>query len=52
MSKKKDFSLKKEHKNPKGGLTKKGISDYNKATGAKMKPGVDKTPETPEELRR
>ena len=32
------FSLRKEHKNPKGGLSAKGRSAYNRATGSNLKP--------------
>jgi hypothetical protein len=35
---KKNFSMKKEHKNPSGGLSAKGRADYNKATGSNLKP--------------
>jgi hypothetical protein len=38
MASKKNFVLKKEHKNPKGGLTAKGRADYNRATGSNLKP--------------
>jgi hypothetical protein len=38
MATKKEFSLRKEHKDPKGGLTAKGRADYNKATGSNLKP--------------
>jgi hypothetical protein len=34
---KKEFSLKAEHKNPKGGLNAKGRAAYNKATGSNLK---------------
>ena len=30
--------MKKEHKNPSGGLSAKGRADYNKATGSNLKP--------------
>jgi hypothetical protein len=36
----KRVSMRKEHKDPKGGLTSKGRSYYNKKTGSKLKPGV------------
>jgi hypothetical protein len=32
------FSLRKEHKNPKGGLSAKGRADYNRANNANLKP--------------
>ena len=35
-------SLRKKHKNPKGGLSAKGRAAYNAATGSKLKPGVKK----------
>jgi hypothetical protein len=38
MASKKNFVLKKEHKNPKGGLSAKGRAAYNKATGSNLKP--------------
>lgn len=34
----KEFSLRKEHKNPKGGLNAKGRAAYNRATGSNLKP--------------
>ncbi len=34
---KKDFQLKKEHKNPEGGLSEKGRDAYNSATGSNLK---------------
>lgn len=40
MSDKKDFKLKSEHKNPKGGLNAKGRAAYNKATGGNLKAPV------------
>ena len=36
MSKRKGVSLRKEHKSPKGGLTKKGREYYNRKTGANL----------------
>ena len=43
----------KEFKNPEGGLNAKGVSQYKKENpGSKLKMGVDKTPKTPEEIRR
>ena len=37
MRAKKDFKFKAEHKNPKGGLSEKGRSAYNAATGSNLK---------------
>lgn len=34
---KKKFNLKKEHKNPEGGLSETGRKAYNRATGSKLK---------------
>lgn len=34
---KKTFNMKKEHKNPEGGLSEKGRRDYNRATGSNLK---------------
>lgn len=34
--------MKKEHKNPEGGLSQKGREDYNKATGSNLKPPVSR----------
>lgn len=45
-------SLRKEHKDPKGGLTRKGISYYNRKTGSNLKPGVMGKADTPEKMRR
>lgn len=39
MSSKK-FNLKKEHKNPEGGLSSKGRTAYNRATGSNLKAPV------------
>ena len=50
--KKKDFSMRKKDKNPKGGMTKKGIERYNKETGSNLKPGVKGAADTPEKMRR
>ena len=44
--------MRKEHKNPKGGLTAKGRAAYNKATGSNLKPGVRGKANTPEKMRR
>ena len=33
-----NVNLRKEHKNPKGGLNAKGRAAYNKATGSNLKP--------------
>lgn len=48
----KDFNMRKEDKNPKGGMTKKGIERYNKETGSDLKPGVKGDADTPEKMRR
>jgi hypothetical protein len=48
----KSVHLKKEHKDPQGGLTAKGRSAYNKATGSNLKPGVRGEANTPEKMRR
>lgn len=37
MRSKKEFNLKAEHKNPKGGLNAKGRAAYNRATGSNLK---------------
>jgi hypothetical protein len=37
MSKRKGVSLRKEHKNPKGGLNAKGRAYYNRKTGSNLK---------------
>lgn len=37
-----DFQLKKEHKNPKGGLNEKGRKAYNRATGGNLKAPVSR----------
>ena len=37
MAKKKGVSLRKEHKNPEGGLSEKGRKYYNKKTGSNLK---------------
>ena len=37
MPKKKGVSLRKEHKNPEGGLNAKGRAYYNKKTGSNLK---------------
>lgn len=37
MAKKKGVPLRKEHKNPEGGLNKKGRDYYNKKTGSNLK---------------
>lgn len=55
MAKKKkdeDFSMRKEDKNPKGGMSKKGIERHNKETGSNLKPGVRGKADTPEKMRR
>ena len=40
MPTKKRVNLRKEHKNPKGGLNAKGRAKYNRETGSKLKPPV------------
>lgn len=37
MAKRPAFSLRKEHKNPAGGLSAKGRAAYNRATGSNLK---------------
>jgi hypothetical protein len=37
MSKRKGVSMRKEHKNPSGGLSQKGRDYYNKKTGSNLK---------------
>ena len=44
--------LRKEHKDPKGGLSAKGRAAYNEATGSNLKPGVKGEANTPEKMRR
>lgn len=46
------LNLGKEHKDPQGGLTSKGRTAYNKATGSNLKPGVRGPADTPEKMRR
>jgi hypothetical protein len=46
------LNLRREHKDPKGGLTAKGRAAYNKATGSNLKPGVRGAADTPEKMRR
>ena len=36
------MDLKKEHKNPSGGLNQKGRNAYNRATGSNLKPPVSR----------
>lgn len=45
-------SMPKEGRDPKGGLTEVGRAWYAAKTGAKLKPGVMGTPDTPERMRR
>ena len=52
MANKKDISLKKSDKNPKGGLSASGRARINKATGSDLKPGVTGAADTPEKMRR
>ena len=40
MPKKKGVNMRKEHKNPKGGLNAKGRAKYNRETGSNLKPPV------------
>ncbi len=49
---KKSVSLKKDGKDPKGGLTAAGRKAYNDATGGNLKPGVKGTPKSAEEKKR
>lgn len=41
--------MRKEHKNPKGGLTAAGRAHFNRKDGSNLKPGVKGTPKTPKE---
>jgi len=50
--KKKDVSLRKDDKNPKGGLSASGRTRINRETGSNLKPGVKGAADTPEKLRR
>lgn len=50
--KKKNVSLRKEDKNPKGGLTASGRAKYNKATGGNLKAPVKGAADTPQKKRR
>jgi hypothetical protein len=45
-------SLRKEDLDPKGGLTASGRRRYNRATGGRLRPGVQGAADTPEKLRR
>jgi len=45
-------SLRKEDRDPKGGLTASGRARYNRATGGRLRPGVQGPADTPEKLRR
>jgi hypothetical protein len=49
---KKNVSLRKKDKNPKGGLTASGRAKYNKATGGNLKAPVKGSADTPEKKRR
>ncbi|MBB5055662.1 hypothetical protein HDF16_000331 [Granulicella aggregans] len=51
-SKRASVSIKKEGKDPKGGLTQAGRDAYNKKTGSNLKPGVKGAADTPEKKRR
>ena len=44
--------MRKEHKNPKGGLTAKGRAYFKNKEGANLKPGVKGAADTPEKMRR
>lgn len=48
----KRFSLRKADKNPRGGLTARGRSRYNKRFGANLRPPVKGRPSSPMQLRR
>lgn len=48
----KSVSLRKEDKDPKGGLTAAGRKAYNEATGGHLKPGVKGVADTAEKKRR
>lgn len=48
----KAVSLRKVHKDPKGGLTEAGRRAYNRVTGSNLKPGVKGAADTPEKKRR
>ena len=49
---KKAISLKKVHKNPKGGLSEAGRKAYNRSTGSNLQPGVRGAADTPTKMRR
>jgi len=44
--------MKKEHKDPKGGLTAAGRAHFKRTEGANLKPGVKGAADTPEKMRR
>lgn len=52
MKKKKQFNIKKEHKNPSGGLSAKGRKAYNDKTGSNLKKGVLGKADTPQKKKR
>lgn len=52
LAKGSDPALRKEHKDPKGGLTAEGRKFVNEKTGSNLKPGVKGKADTPEEMRR
>lgn len=53
MAKRKNLSLRKEHKNPSGGLSKKGRDYYNRKTGSNLKrPVTEKSPKGKRAARR
>lgn len=45
-------NLRKEHKNPKGGLSAAGRAKYNRETGSNLKAPVKGAPSSPEQMRR
>ena len=53
MAKRKNLSLRKEHKNPSGGLSQKGRNYYNRKTGSNLKrPVTEKSPKGKRAARR
>lgn len=52
LSASKAVSLTKKDKSEKGGLTQKGRDRYNKSTGSHLRPPVNRSPKTPEDIRR
>jgi hypothetical protein len=45
-------SLRNEDRDPRGGLTASGRRKYNRATGGRLRPGVEGPADTPAKLRR